>query len=111
MLCGNPFVAIAAASQGCHLLEVHVVLDRRMRVPDQESSLTFEQLSMVTNYIQTLDQLRSNPVDKDLMCKDLLATRQLFESLALTSTQVAGSILSADMLTYKKPGTGIPQAC
>ena len=106
---GNPFVAIAAASQGCHLLEVHVVLDRRMRVPDQESSLTFEQLSMVTNYIQTLDQLRSNPVDKDLMCKDLSATRQLFgRSLALTNTQVAGSILSADMLTYKKPGTGIP---
>ena len=75
---GNPFVGMSAVSQRCDLLEVHVVLDRRMQVPDQRSSLTFEELRMVTEFRNTLELLNANPVDKDKMSVELSNTRKLF---------------------------------
>ena len=51
----------------------------------------------------------NNKVEKDAMSKDLNVVRGLFQkSLALREDQAAGTVLSEDMITLKKPGTGLP---
>ena len=53
--------------------------------------------------------MKMNPVNKDDMAVQLESMRLLFnKSLALRNTQPIGTVLTYDMLTVKKPGTGIP---
>ena len=52
--------------------------------------------------------MRSNPVDKDKLSKKLEKTKSLFtKSLSPINNLPAGTILTKDMLTQKKPGGGI----
>ena len=50
----------------------------------------------------------NSKVEKDKMSENLGAVRGLFQkSLALKEDQTAGTVLSADMVTLKKPGHGL----
>lgn len=101
--------AVAALARGACLIETHVVFDRRMFGPDAPASLTvdeFSRLVQARDAIWTLDQ---NPVDKDAMARELARTRELFtKSLVVSQDLPAGTLLTAELLTSKKPGTGIP---
>ena len=51
----------------------------------------------------------ANQVDKDAAAAELAEMRRLFaRSAAPVRPLAAGTVLAADMLTAKKPGTGIP---
>ena len=53
----------------------------------------------------------ANPVDKNQAAETLAPLRTLFtKSVVLRTTLDAGTILRAEHLTVKKPGTGIPAA-
>lgn len=102
------FPPLAAMALGVDLLEVHVTFDRAMYGPDTKASLTFEELAQLVAANQAFATMRANPVDKDTMAEELRDMRALFsKSLAPVQALRAGDQLSADMLTQKKPGTGI----
>ena len=106
---GKPQPALAAIARGADLLEVHVTFDRRMFGPDVKSSLTFGELSEVVAMRDACAVMFSSPVDKDAEAEALVEMRQIFsKSLAVKSDLEAGVVLSAEMLTTKKPGSGIP---
>ena len=107
---GTPHAALAAIARGAELIEVHLTMDRGMYGPDVLSSLTVDEFRSVSDFRDALTHMDSHPVDKDQMANDLAPLRTLFgRSLALNRAHPAGTALTADLLTAKKPGSGIPE--
>ena len=108
---GTVYPALAAMAQGADMIEVHIVFDKRMFGPDTPASLTIEEFRRVAKARDAFARMLAHPVDKDGIAGDLAATRALFgKSVALARSLPAGTVLARDMLTVKKPGTGIPAA-
>ncbi len=104
---GTPYPALAAMAAGVDLFEAHVTFDRRMYGPDTTSSLTFAELSMICEANRAFATMRANPVDKDKAAATLVGTKALFtKSLSPVHDLAAGTVLTADLLTLKKPGGG-----
>lgn len=108
---GTPWPGLAALAHGANLLEVHVTMSREAFGPDVPASLTPAELRLLVDARNAFATMRTNPVDKDAMAAELSATRETFgRSLAPARWLKKGEVLSADMLTLKKPGSGIPAA-
>ncbi len=106
---GQIYPGLSAMAQGVDLLEVHVVFSREMFGPDVAASITLTDLKQITEARDAFQTMSSNPVDKNTMAAELQPLRQLFnKSVALRVSQPAGTLLQQEMLTLKKPGTGIP---
>lgn len=106
---GKVAAGLAAAALGATIIEVHVTFSREMFGPDVPVSLTMEQLRHLVEGVRFIETALSNPVDKDVEASELAPMRQLFtKSVVLRRPQLAGTLLTADHLTVKKPGTGIP---
>ena len=102
---------IAAMARGASLIEVHVALDRHMFGPDTVASLLPAQLTELCRARDALHSMLAHPVDKDAMASAFACTASLFgRSLALKEAQRAGTVLSAEMVTLKKPGSGLREA-
>ena len=105
---GSIFPSLQAMACGAKLLEVHVTFNKGMFGPDTSSSLTIEDLSLLVKARDAFFQMNKNPVDKDVLSKELSSTRALFsKSIALKKDLSSGSILREEDLITKKPGTGI----
>ena len=108
---GTIHPALAAMAQGADMIEAHIVFDRRMFGPDTPASLTVEEFKQVAQARDAFASMAAHPVDKDKVAADLAPTRAMFgKSVALARNLPAGTVLKREMLTTKKPGTGIPAA-
>lgn len=106
---GVVHTAIAAAAIDCDLYETHVTLSREMFGPDVSSSVTTAELRQLVDGIRYVEKMTANPVDKDEMATELEPLRRIFsKSVAVRQDMLAGAIVSREMLSVKKPGTGIP---
>lgn len=106
---GSIYPSVCAIARGVDLIEVHVTFDRRMFGPDAEASLTFDELERLVEARDAVHQMDANPVDKDAMAEALSETRALFsKSIAPREELSAGTVITSDMITPKKPGSGIP---
>ena len=106
---GSPFPALAAMAQGAAMIEVHLAFHRRQFGPDTAASLVPEDFALLRRARDAFHILASHPVDKDAMAQALVGMGQLFgKSVALKAPQAKGTVLTRDMLTTKKPGTGLP---
>lgn len=108
---GTIYPGLAAATLGCDILEIHVALSRDMFGPDVPSSVTTTELRQLVDGIRFIETMRAAEHDKDAMAEELSPLRALFtKSVVLRSALPVGTVLAADHLTVKKPGTGIPAA-
>ena len=99
---------LTAIGRGAAALEVHVVFDKRMFGPDASSSLTIDDLRFLCEYRDALHVMTMNPIDKDDMAGMLDDIKKLFSrSLAPTRDLRKEEVLTADLISFKKPGTGI----
>jgi N,N'-diacetyllegionaminate synthase len=99
---GTIYPGLAAATLGIDLLEVHVTLSREMFGPDVPASITTGELH------QLVEGVRS-PVNKDEMATEVAPLRTMFSrSIVVRADLPAGTVLRADHLALKKPGTGLP---
>lgn len=106
---GKIYPSLAAMALGANIIEVHVTFHRDMFGPDVSSSVTLEELSLIVNARNAFHEMKTNSVNKDEMANKMAEMRCLFnKSLALVRPGVKGTVLKADMITTKKPGTGIP---
>lgn len=107
---GAPYAAMAAIARGADVIELHLTLDRGMFGPDVSSSLTLSEFRLVSDFRDALQRMDANPVDKDLAAEGLASMRALFgRSLAPRRALAAGTVLTAEMITAKKPASGIPE--
>ncbi len=109
---GVIYPALAAAAQGIDVLELHVTFDRDGSEPDVPASVTFEALGQIMEGIRFVETARQSPVDKDAQARELEDLRAIFnKSIAAAADLAAGTVLAAEHLCLKKPGSGLSAAC
>lgn len=107
---GTIFAGLAAVSLGATVLEVHVTLSRESFGPDVVASVTTAELSQLVEGVRFIEKAISNPIDKEKMAQDLQTMRNLFTKSIVTKEFLAkGTILTEELLTLKKPGSGLPE--
>jgi N,N'-diacetyllegionaminate synthase len=106
---GTIYPGLAAAALGCDVLEVHVTLSREMFGPDVVASVTTLELAQLVEGVRFVERMLEHPVDKDAAAKTAAPLRDLFtKSVVARRPLRAGTVLCAEDLAAKKPGTGIP---
>lgn len=108
---GTIYPGLAGAALGLDVLELHVTFSREMFGPDVPASVTTGELRQLVEGLRFIERMLAHPIDKDRAADETSALRQLFtKSVVARMDLPAGTILNADNLTGKKPGTGIPAA-
>ncbi|MBN1849819.1 MAG: N-acetylneuraminate synthase family protein [Deltaproteobacteria bacterium] len=106
---GSIFPGLAAMARNVDLLEIHVTFDKRLFGPDIKASVTIDELRTLVEASEAFHKMFANPVDKNAMSAKLTDTKAIFsKSIAPLRHLKKGTILESDMLSMKKPGTGIP---
>ena len=106
---GTPYPALAAIALGAGMIELHLAFHRLQFGPDTVASLTADEFQLISHARDAFHIMATRAVDKKAMADELQDMRRLFnKSVALRDDQKAGTILTQEMLTAKKPGTGIP---
>ena len=107
---GRVHPALAAIARGASVVELHLTLDRHMFGPDVPVSLTVDEFRLVSGFRNALGVMDASPVDKNAAAAAFAEMRATFRrSLAPARPLRASTILAPEMLTAKKPGTGIPE--
>lgn len=108
---GTIYPGLAAATLGIEVLEVHLTLSRQMFGPDVPVSLTGDELRQLVEGVRFIERMRRSPVDKDALAAELAPMRRLFtKSVVAARDLAAGTVVGADDVAFKKPGSGIPAA-
>ena len=108
---GTVYPAIAAATLGADVVEVHVTMSRGMFGPDVPASVTIEELRQLVDGVRFVERMRANPVEKDAIAREMAPLRDIFtKSLVARTPLPAGTVLAEAHVAMKKPGTGIPAA-
>lgn len=101
------YAAALAVTAGACLLEKHLTLDRARRGPDHAASMEprtlAEYVSCARQAFASRGAFAKAPQDIELECR--AQTRQ---SVVALRDLPAGTVLTRDVLTVKRPGTGIP---
>tara|TARA_R110002049_G_scaffold13509_2_gene58419 strand:- start:65172 stop:66218 length:1047 start_codon:yes stop_codon:yes gene_type:complete len=106
---GTIYSGLAAAAKGIQVLEVHITLSREMFGPDVVASVTTQELKSLIEGIRYMETVANHPVDKSVPDSEAAPLRQIFMKSVYTTMPInAGEVLTADKITTKKPGTGIP---
>jgi N-acetylneuraminate synthase/N,N'-diacetyllegionaminate synthase len=103
------FTAALAVTAGACLLEKHLTLDRSRKGPDHAASLEPAPFAEYTALAKIGYAMRG-AFAKAPQRAELQIREQTRQSLTTACDLAAGTKLTADMLTVKRPGTGIPAA-
>jgi N,N'-diacetyllegionaminate synthase len=100
------YTSIAAVARGAVCIEKHFTLDRRLYGPDHHSSLTPEQFALLAEGVRQVEAaLGGGEKERD---PSLEPARKTFEKSIVTAVPVSqGAVISSEMLTTKRPGSGI----
>lgn len=100
-------VAIGACALGATVIEKHFTLDRSMDGPDHKASLEPDELAAMIAGIRAVESaLGSGEKTRQTVEEDVAnAARRSIVAARNIST---GETITEDMLTLKRPGTGIP---
>jgi N-acetylneuraminate synthase len=108
---GTIFPALAAATLGAAVIEVHVTLSRRAFGPDVVASVTDDELAQLVRGVRFVEEALAHPIDKDGEAASLGEMRSIFtKSVVAARALPAGHRIALDDLAAKKPGTGVPAA-
>ena len=103
------YPGLAAATLGIEVLEVHLTLSREMFGPDVVASITPAEMRQLVDGIQFIERMRAHPADKDELPDSVTSLRGIFmKSVVVREDLPAGTVLRAEHLSAKKPGSGIP---
>lgn len=99
--------SIAAVALGASAIEKHFTLSKRLYGPDHHASLVPEELARLVDGIRQVEAaLGTAEKERD---PGLDPARATFEKSVVTRVAIpAGSKISIEMLTTKRPGNGIP---
>ena len=100
------YVSIAAAAMGVCVIEKHFTLDKNLSGPDHRASLEPAELEEMVRGIRMVEKARGSsvkaPVESELEVRDV-ARKSIVAKIDIP----AGTVITDDMLAFKRPGTGI----
>jgi len=106
---GTIYPALAAATIGVEVIEVHITMSREMFGPDVPASVTTGELRQLVDGVRFIETAKAHPADKTIVDKTIEPLRDIFlKSVVLRTSLAAGTVLTPEHVTTKKPGTGIP---
>ncbi len=99
--------SIVAAAMGASLVEKHFTTDKTLgKSADHWLSVDPQELSIMVDAIREVETLKGSPEKKVYDCES--ETRILDKrSIVINKEVFKGDFINEDMLTYKRPGTGI----
>ncbi|MGD8562734.1 MAG: N-acetylneuraminate synthase [Desulfarculaceae bacterium] len=103
----GPEVALAAAALGACIIEKHFTLDRGLPGPDHQASAIPDELAALVAGVRKVEAALGHG-RKEPAPSEAETARAARRSLVAAVDIAAGSELRPDMLTSKRPGTGIP---
>lgn len=102
-------IAFAAVALGACVIEKHFTLDRQLPGPDHQASMEPEELAQLVSGIRKVEVAlgdgRKRPAGNEL---DTAAVAR--KSLVAARDIQPGEVFDVQMLTVKRPGTGLPPA-
>jgi N-acetylneuraminate synthase/N,N'-diacetyllegionaminate synthase len=103
------FTAAMAVGVGACVLEKHLTLDRGARGPDHAASLEAAAMAEYAALARIGFAMRG-PFVKQVLEIERPVREQTRQSVVARETIAAGAVIRREMLTVKRPGTGIPAA-
>jgi N,N'-diacetyllegionaminate synthase len=100
-------VALAAVARGAAIVEKHLTLDKALPGPDHRASLEPIELAALVRGIRAVEAALGDG-EKRPMPSEADVRRVARKSLVAARPLHAGEPLTADAVTIKRPGTGIP---
>src|SRR5207302_8658452 len=99
--------SIAAVALGAVAVEKHFTLDKSAYGPDHHSSLVPEELTRLLEGVRHVEAALGDGLKE--LDPSLDPVRATFEKSVVTCVSIPeGALLEREMLTTKRPGTGIP---
>ena len=99
-------VSIAAVARGACVIEKHFTLDRTLPGPDHAASLEPSELKSLIGAIRNVEQALGSTLKHPAAQE--VTNRPVARRSVVAARRIAkGEAFSADMLTFKRPGTGI----
>ncbi len=96
-----------AAAAGAEILEKHFTLDKKREGPDQAMSMNPEELRQYVTLTRQAWAARGSGEKTVLPDEQPIKTAARLSVVAKTFI-AQGTVISVEMLTYKRPGSGIP---
>jgi N-acetylneuraminate synthase len=102
------YASLAAVTLGASVIEKHLTLSRLMYGSDAKHSLEPSEFIDLVQGIREIEDMLTNPVDKDDL-SELAAAKSTFEKSIVSVQRISkGAIIEESMIALKKPGTGMP---
>lgn len=105
---GNYLTAILAKAFGADFVEVHVTFDKNWVGFDTVSSVTFDELLIISKSLNFVEKIAYKKISKDQISLNLKKTKSLFEkSIFLEKDIKKNSKILFNDISFKKPAIGI----
>jgi len=104
------YAIYAAVALGAVVVEKHLAFSRLMYGSDARHSLEPDEFADLVKGVRAIETMLNSPVRKDDLTPYAEMKRIFEKSLVANQDIPAGTLLSAEMVAIKKPGTGISAA-
>jgi N-acetylneuraminate synthase len=105
----TPYATLAAVTLGASVIERHLTFSRKMYGSDARHSLEPDEFAELVRGIRAIEAMKNSPVNKDAVADRMTGMKNIFEKSIVSVCDIsAGTLLTNEMLSVKKPGTGIP---
>jgi len=102
-------VPLAAIVKGVRVVEKHFTLSNKMYGSDASNATEPDEFKKLVEEIRNLEEAMNYKVNKDEKVKHLKKMKMTFEKSIVTSINLKkGTVIEKSMLSFKKPGDGIP---
>lgn len=103
-------VSLAAVALGACVIEKHITLDSALPGPDHRSSLTPSDFADMVRGIRTVESAVMGHGRKEAAASEISTAEAARKSLVAERDINAGTILTLELISVKRPGTGLPPA-
>jgi len=100
------FVAVAAVVMGARVLEKHFTLDKNLPGPDHKASLDPRELEDMVKAIKSIEMAMGKAIKKPTLSEKKIK-KVVRKSIVAKVNIKIGETIRKDMLSIKRPGTGI----
>jgi N,N'-diacetyllegionaminate synthase len=102
-------VPLAAVARGACVIEKHFTLDKSMPGPDHPVSGEPDDFRQIVEGSRLIKKALGSPIKKPVSAE--VEMTQVFRRSIVTSQEISeGTVLTKDMLVFKRPGSGISPA-
>ena len=102
----NMLVLTTAYNYGANIIEKHYTLDKTLKGNDHYHAMDSNDVKIFKKNIQFLSKINGKKNKQPLICESS-ARREARRSIVITKDVKCGEIISRNILTFKRPGTGI----